>query len=264
MAVFVAYSDESGVGNTSGEFMVTGYVAKEEEWPYVSRAWQERVLDGKPKIPYLHMTEMRDEEWRKTKGNGISYEESERRIDEAVKLLSHSGALSIVTSTIQRSELTKVIHERFGGKKKVPENLREPDYFCFLAYSMIVLKRAHAVYQDAEQVDFVVSRKQRITHYIQEAHDKLREIMEPELLPLMGDIVPASMENRLPLQAIDLLCWHQQRLAAKRMTDQDRRRFRLLIETPASTGYDWKPDTLKKVADRFAEIAELKSKSDTN
>jgi hypothetical protein len=54
VAVYVAFSDEASVRNTEGEFFVAGYVASELEWPWVARAWQERVLDGPPRIPYLH------------------------------------------------------------------------------------------------------------------------------------------------------------------------------------------------------------------
>jgi hypothetical protein len=31
-------------------------------------AWQERVLDGRPQIPYLHVTEIRRREWHFRRG----------------------------------------------------------------------------------------------------------------------------------------------------------------------------------------------------
>src|ERR1700686_3067758 len=73
MAVFVAYSDESGSGDARGQFLVGGYVASEQDWPYVAGAWQERVLDGPPRIPYLHMRECRNADWRQEVG--VSYTE---------------------------------------------------------------------------------------------------------------------------------------------------------------------------------------------
>jgi hypothetical protein len=69
-------------------------------------------------------------------------------------------------------------------------------------------------YEDAEQVDFVVSKKQVVTHYIQEAHKDLGGWLgrrHPTLAGRMGDIIPASMDKRMPLQAADMLCWHLQR-----------------------------------------------------
>lgn len=38
MAVFVAYSDESGVGDARGHFLVGGYVGPEQDWPYLAQA----------------------------------------------------------------------------------------------------------------------------------------------------------------------------------------------------------------------------------
>ena len=51
MAVFVAYSDESATGDSSGAFLLGGYAAPVEHWPFFRAAWQERVLDGPPHFP---------------------------------------------------------------------------------------------------------------------------------------------------------------------------------------------------------------------
>jgi len=60
MAVFVGNSDESGVADLRGHYLVGGLIGCESNWPYLDRAWQERVLDGPPRIPYLHMREVRN------------------------------------------------------------------------------------------------------------------------------------------------------------------------------------------------------------
>ena len=77
MAVFVSHSDESGVGDPGGKFLVSGYVAREAYWPAIAREWQEKVLDGPPKIPYLHMREIRNEAWRNE--HGITFDDSQRQ-----------------------------------------------------------------------------------------------------------------------------------------------------------------------------------------
>jgi hypothetical protein len=59
MAVYVAYSDESDVGDTNGSFIMGGFLASEQDWIELSELWQNRVLNGPPKIPYLHMKEIR-------------------------------------------------------------------------------------------------------------------------------------------------------------------------------------------------------------
>jgi hypothetical protein len=85
MSVYVAFSDEADVGNKDGEFIVCGYVADENEWPWFARAWQQRVLDGPPTIPYFHTNPLKSHEWREK--HGICLNDAENRIDEAVRVL---------------------------------------------------------------------------------------------------------------------------------------------------------------------------------
>lgn len=140
MAVFVSYSDETETGSLS-DFLVSGYVADEKTtWPFLTSAWQERVLDGPPKIPLLHMTDIRNPEWRGKEGKGISVLDSEDRISAAVDLLATCGGLSIVTSAIRRADLKSAILSKFNRPKDVTEALAHPDYFCFHAYCTVVLK----------------------------------------------------------------------------------------------------------------------------
>jgi hypothetical protein len=121
MAVFVSYSDETETGSLS-DFLVSGYIADEKlVWPFFAAAWQERVLGGPPKIPFLHMTQIRNLEWRSTEGNGISKLDSEDRITAAVNLLATCGDLSIVTSAIRRADLNSAILSKFGSAQETGE-----------------------------------------------------------------------------------------------------------------------------------------------
>jgi hypothetical protein len=252
VAVFVSFSDEAGTGDAKGEFLVSGYVAEEREWPFVAGAWQERVLDGPPKIPYLHMTEIKNDGWRRK--YEISQHDSQDRISEALKILSHSGGLSINTSIIKRSELTAILHSRYSRKKDVPLHLSEPDYFCFLAYSAFTVANVYRKYPCAEKVDFVVSRKQKVTHHINGAHDDVRKLLgaiEPRLQQMMGEIIPASMEERLPLQSADFLCWHQQRLYAGTSHPVDDERLTVLKNSADGYVQRWGPKELLSVAERM-------------
>jgi hypothetical protein len=127
VAVFVAFSDESEVDQPHGEFFLGGYVAKEDEWPWVRRAWQERVLDGPPKIPYLHMREIRDEQWRNK--YHISFNDAEERVSEAARIMDSFGNMAVIASTIKRSDLRDVFHKRYNKRKHVPTGINDPDYF---------------------------------------------------------------------------------------------------------------------------------------
>ena len=86
MAIFVASSDESAGKNQRDTFFFGGFVGPEDDWfRFFAPAWQERVLDGPPAIPYLHMTEIRSAQWRDK--YGISRLQADDRVDEAFTLI---------------------------------------------------------------------------------------------------------------------------------------------------------------------------------
>jgi hypothetical protein len=90
---------------------------------------EQRVLDGPPRIPCLHLTEIRNEEWRTT--HGISFNESQERISEAVRVMYSSGSLSAIAGVIKRSELVAAMHSRFTNKKKFPS-----DWICQIIFAL--------------------------------------------------------------------------------------------------------------------------------
>jgi hypothetical protein len=252
MAVYIAYSDESAVADSGGEFLVGGYVAAEQDWPYVVRAWQERVLDGPPKLPYMHMSEIRRPEWRAT--HSISSSEADWRTDEAVRVIYAMGAMSALASYIKRSELAEVFHSKYERKKQIPTGLDEPDYFCFTAYTCYVLGELRRAYPDAERVDMVVSRKQTVSHHIVQNHGDFKKhvaTLMPDLAPLLGEVRPAPMETTLPLQASDVLLWHLQRYFAKKYDRVDERRIWMLTKERDGHLHEWERFELEEMAQKL-------------
>ena len=234
MAVFTAFSDESGVEDLRGKFLVGGYAASEMDWPFFARAWQERVLDGPPPIPYLHMKEIRRESFRAK--HNLTPRDAEDRVDEAIRLIRSTGGLVAVASTMLRADLEDGLHRKVREHGVRPRiGIDEPDYFCYLAYALYVLKEVQHLYPEARRIDFVVSKKNKITNHVKEFHDVLRELIGPPLDSLVGELIPGSMEDRLPLQAADVLCWHLQRHYAAQVTGKpdriDEHRLKLLGET---------------------------------
>ena len=68
-----------------------------------------------------------------------------------------------------------------------------------------------------------------ITEYIKGFHGDLagglKFIGEPDLAPLVGQLIPAS-KDRVPLQAADVLCWHKRRsMHPETMSASDVRRY---------------------------------------
>jgi hypothetical protein len=95
MAVFIAFSDECH-SKKSGNFYYSGLVAPESDWlNYFSPAWQERVLDGPPKIPHLHTTDIRNSLGREK--YGLTALEADRCIDEAISIISTTGSIFPIT-----------------------------------------------------------------------------------------------------------------------------------------------------------------------
>ena len=110
-----------------------------------------------------------------------------------------------------------------GGRKRY-----EPDYYAFVIYAFVVLNRVKIRFPNAEKVDFIVERKSSLTTHIQEFYESLptalKHVNREDLLPLMGDFIPAAKE-RVPLQAADFLCWHSRRADARMLDETDMRRW---------------------------------------
>lgn len=249
MAIFVSFSDETGVGNPRGKFLVSGYIAREDDWPDIANSWQRMVLDGPPRIPYLHMREIRNESWRKE--HGISFEDSQERVSRAVKLLG-SLHLDSVASTVARSHL-EGIYSHFKNKKSTPVGLDEPDYACFLAYVKFAVEHVRLKYQDVDYIDFVVSVNGKITERIKDFHKQIKLLIDPTLRPFVGDLIPATMETRLPLQCADALCWHMQRFYAGTMHERDRERFDELLGGIDGDLHEWDKSDLENVLANLIE-----------
>ena len=226
MAVFVCGLDETAGRNTRDRFLMAGFVAPEEHWSSeIAPAWQSRVLDGPPLIPYLHMTEMRSSKWREE--HGITKDEADARIDAAIDVIDKSQSLFPIGMNVDaglvRDALRgmKIVHPA-GGSAPL-----DPDYVCFLGYSYLVLLYVAQTYPDVEKVDFVIERNGRITKYIQAFHAGLSQALQSLDLPhaarLVGEILPAG-KDRVPLQIADLLCWHTAR-ARETMDELDSRRY---------------------------------------
>jgi len=252
MAVFVAFSDESAVGDSQGTFLMGGYVADEKRWPCIVEAWQDRVLNGPPKIPYLHMIEIRDGDWRKE--FGITYNDTENRVSEAVRVMFSSGAVSAIGAHLRRGDLADTIQCRLRAEgQRIPVGLNEPDYLCFLAYARLCLGRIHEDHPDVERVDFVISRKKKVSQHIGTFHEHLKALLSPPLDGFAGHLMPGEMKDHLPLQMADLLFWHMQRHFAGKMSRVDENRLWYLGEARGAL-HEITRGQLDQLADSFVTM----------
>ena len=235
MAVVVGFSDESASGDSLGPFLQAGYIAPETSWPFVADAWAERVLCREPCIPYLHMIEIRDPEWRSR--HGLSPFQAEEKIEEAAKVIDAAGDLLPAVSIIQRADLEEIIKAACRERGvRIPTGLDQPDYLSFVAYAHLALLLVREKFPRAVKLDLVASRKQKVTHHIKRFYQAMKDSPGYPLAYLVGDLIPASMEERNPLQAADALAWHQRRFVEN--GTRDRNFFRFLKGRPYVQKYD--------------------------
>jgi hypothetical protein len=227
MAVFVAASDETSGRDENCIYHYSGWVAPEQDWSrYFSPAWQEQVLNGPPKIPYLHMTDIRRQQWRDE--HKIARDDADWRMDIAAIVIKQMGSLYPLNLQIDGSRFKPLFKEHTvvlpaGGEKRFL-----PDFLAFLSYAWCVLAYVKAKHPCAEKVDFMVERNSDITRYMNAFYDQLPaalvKIKSPELVDLMGDFVPVD-KHRPPVQAADYLCWLSRRAEENALGERDLKRF---------------------------------------
>ncbi|HEX3351824.1 MAG TPA: hypothetical protein VHS34_03295 [Terriglobales bacterium] len=255
MAVFIAASDETSGGNALSTYLYSGWVMPESDWfNCFTPAWQERVLDGPPKIPFLHMTDMRKKTWREKWK--VTELDADERMDEAARVIDHMGSMYPVTISID-GEMFQSLYKTHkflsasGGVKDF-----QPDFLAFLPYVYVVLLNLNKRNPEAEKVDFMVENNSQITKHIYELYQAmaaaLTHIGASNLIPLLGGFLPVD-KTRVPVQAADYLCWHARRAKAETLTDKrDLRRWNT-ISHRTGVYYEMERDVMFGLAEAFNE-----------
>jgi len=245
VAVFTAFSDKSGSQDPRGSFLVGGYIASLDTWDSFTSAAQE-ILNKTPVIPYIHMIEIRREKWRHDQG--ISNPQAEDKVERFIHLIRDTKDLLKVSSEIEVGDLEDVLRREVQPHSiRLPFNAREPDYSCFLAFAVNTMRYVSDRYPNVEKVDFVVSRKGKVTDHIKAFHEEMRSWMreeEPKLYDLVGGLTPADMEDSPPLQAADVFCWHLRRAYETGVQDNN---AKLLMDCEGLL-HRWTSDSLATLA----------------
>jgi hypothetical protein len=257
MAVFVAAGDESDGAKQDGYFLYGGFVAPIRDWiDWFVPAWEERVLNPKPRIPYLHMVEMRSSSWRKD--FGLTESQAERRIDEAARVICSMGSLQLLTTWIDGGHFRSVFKGARIAKKgpQVGAYSFDPDYIGFLGFAYNGIEYVAEHYPDAEKVDFVVERKKTVSHYVPNYLGMLKEFMDKQgradLVKLIGEVTFGEKE-RVPLQAADMAMWHIRRARSGESDSQDQRRLKLMFDGRPHTFNEVPTDGVEAIARRAHE-----------
>ena len=138
-----------------------------------------------------------------------------------------AGDLLPTVSIIQRADLEDIIKAACRKSDvRVPTGLDQPDCLSFMAYAHLALLLVREKFPKAVKLDLIVSRKQKVTHHIKRFYQAMKDSPGYPLAHLVGEVIPASMEERNPLQAADALAWHERRFVEN--GTRDRNFFRLL------------------------------------
>ena len=260
MTVFVAASDETSGADERGWFVHAGFVAPEADWSdWFTPAWKERVLDGPPAIPFLHLAAIRRPEEQAR--YGLSSRQADERIAEAVRIVSSLGSLYLVSSMLEVPHFAAQFASARLIKRVEPQPAVgefKPDYLPFLGFAIVVLQYVSHAHPEAQQVKFVVEHKQGVTPLIEDFYQGLQRNLAnsglKHLIPLIGELVPAS-KDCIPLQAADLFCWHLQRVNSARCDEIDRTRCRKLMQRPGSL-HRWTREEIEGMAARARDQSE--------
>ena len=165
MCVFVAAADESDGPQQSGPFVYGGFVGPAHDWTgWFTPAWRERVLNGAPALAHFHMAQIRNPKWQAA--NGLTATDAERRIDEAVRVVSSMGSIHVVRTSFDGGHFRQVFKDtRVIKTRPQPGTYKfQPDYVGFLGFARGALEYVNQSCQRAARVDFVIERKQGISH----------------------------------------------------------------------------------------------------
>jgi hypothetical protein len=229
--VFRCVTDESSDDRT---FFFGGFAAPETDWDGAfTAAWNERVLGTRPKIPYLHMNEIRSQKWRADAG--ITQLEAGARIDEACRVIRSTGSMIPTTIYVDRADYDAILRQEFlpDGRQRRTESL-EPDLICFCNALLHTLHLIHERETDVDRVDFWVEQNGKISRFIGQIHQRSRaaivEAGEPELARLIGEF-RAVEKTCIAAQAADLLLWHAMRAHSGTLDRQGMRRYATIVDS---------------------------------
>ena len=158
----------------------------------------------------MHMIEIRRAAFKRK--YGLSDLQAEDRVETAKQIVETAGGVSTISSHMDTGDLMDVLQAPLkAATVRLRIGVNEPDYFCFLGFAYITILHVQRGSPDAEKVDFVVSRKDKVTDNLKYFHSDLRRFMEERdttLSGMIGELIPGEMENRLPLKAADMFCWN--------------------------------------------------------
>ena len=264
MSVFTCVADESADQNPRRNYFYGGFAAPEMDWDvFFAPAWKERVLDGPPTIPYLHIADFLDRKW--CERHGLSPRSANHRLDEAARVIRSMGSLIPVMVFVDQAMYERILRSyEFRAVSTDLQRRLDPDYVLFIYFAAAQLHRIHAQRPEAERVNFCVEQNGPITRFLRGFHnvmaDTLTQLKHPELAALVGEFRSVGKEY-IPAQAADMLAWHARRNARGALDREGTRRYWRMVEggfgsSRGRYGYrdEFDPALMQSLADGFDRL----------
>lgn len=192
------------------------------------------------------MVDVRSPKWREEKD--LSDIEADRRIDEAFRVVQSMGSLYLVTSRLDEKVFRRVFSKFKIQAPKKKSFLAEPDFICFIAFATVALTYVSRNFPETEKVDFVIEKNGKMTSHIKEFYSVMGEcFLDPSLRKFLGDLILGG-KDMVPLQAADVVCWHDRRHEAGLLSPLDAVRYGKLSRMQGFR-HEW---TNEELANRLA------------
>ena len=208
MAVFGAFVDDSGSHAQSAMMVLTGLVAKHEDWQRFSEEWYAALISGKSLTPVRGHIYFKSTEAARCSGcfAGFSREEADEKTDLLTDIALKHICYGVVAA-IKWEHFNEVVQGQIiRSKGRLIKFAQHPFDLCFHALTGAILGE-QVRRENHEEIDFAFDQQGSLllrcinwyNEYKKKAPEPLREIM--------GQVIPGDDKTLLPIQAADLVAW---------------------------------------------------------
>jgi hypothetical protein len=207
-AMLAAYFDGAGTPQSTGRYVIAGYVAYALNWEKLVTAW-DRQLKRRPAIPFFRNASMRHLEWRLS--NGLSRQDAKWKTNDLARILkSPLIQFSVVCSVDEPDFKSLVIDSGIVQDKQIRKAVGK---FCFRShysylFHSVVARTLWKLYDLGirdDEVNFFFDTEQKHFECANRLLEKLKPTLPIEIRDMAGTANQQEGRKVLPLQMADLL-----------------------------------------------------------
>jgi hypothetical protein len=193
-----AFIDDSGSGGDSPYYVLAGYLGDVPTWERFTEDWQQ-VLDKVPKIAYFKMSEA---ESQTGEFEQFTHPQRDERVDDLVAVVEKHH-LWAACCAISKPDFDELIVSRGAGPWRDP-------YITAFMYLIGIFTSIGARFGFNDIVDFIFDEPEKgQKRTVRDIWDQVKGFQP--VAGRVGVIEFRDDKDFLPLQAADLLAWHERR-----------------------------------------------------